>query len=42
MKYVLWFVQILLALAAFVAYGRWKLAPITPKGASSNMSAATN
>jgi uncharacterized membrane protein YphA (DoxX/SURF4 family) len=33
---------VLLALAAFVAYGRWKLAPIPPRSASSSMSAATN
>lgn len=26
---------VLLALAAFVAYGRWKIAPISPRGASS-------
>jgi hypothetical protein len=29
---------ILLALAAFVAYGRWKLVPIPPRGDSSNTS----
>lgn len=31
---------VLLALAAFAAYGRWKLVPITPRGASSSPSVA--
>ena len=33
---------VLLALAAFVAYGRWKLVPIAPRGASANAGVATN
>jgi uncharacterized membrane protein YphA (DoxX/SURF4 family) len=33
---------VLLALAAFVAYGRWKLAPIRPRAASSNASITAN
>lgn len=33
---------VLLALAAFVAYGRWKLAPIAPRGAAAKASLAAN
>lgn len=33
---------VLLVLAAFVAYGRWSVAPILPKGASSGVTAATH
>ena len=32
---------VLLALAAFVAYGRWKLVPIAPRGASAGAKMAT-
>lgn len=31
---------VLLALAAFVAYGRWKVVPIAPRGASATVGAA--
>jgi uncharacterized membrane protein YphA (DoxX/SURF4 family) len=33
---------VLLALAAFVAYGRWKLVPIAPKGASARTTVVTH
>ena len=33
---------VLLALAAFVAYGRWKLVPITPRRASSRTTVASH
>ena len=33
---------VLLALAAFVAYGRWKLVPIAPRGASARANVATH
>jgi uncharacterized membrane protein YphA (DoxX/SURF4 family) len=33
---------VLLVLAAFVAYGRWKAAPVTPRGASSNAGVVAN
>ena len=33
---------VLLALAAFVAYGRWKLVPITPRGASARANVAAD
>ena len=33
---------VLLALAAFVAYGRWKLVPIAPRGASARTTVATH
>lgn len=33
---------VLLALAAFVAYGRWKVAPIAPRGVSTKAGVATN
>jgi len=33
---------VLLVLAAFVAYGRWKAAPVTPRGASSNVGVVAN
>ena len=33
---------VLLALAAFVAYGRWNLVPIAPRGASARTSIATH
>lgn len=33
---------VLLALAAFVAYGRWKVVPIAPRGASAKAGMVTN
>jgi putative oxidoreductase len=33
---------ILLALAAFVAYGRWNLVPVAPRGASARTTVATH
>ena len=33
---------VLLVLAAFVAYGRWKVAPIAPRGASTKAGMVTN